>query len=131
MDSERFWVPLKINQAYQDKAAAKDTKVVPKKKEDTAEVQITIEILPKGLSALKANANGRDTPNQFPVLPDPTGRLSLVMYRLLLCYRTYFPRGALSRNWLEKSWPGKSGNTSAWHSAASSASTWAFTSWRT
>ena len=59
---------------------AKEAKVVPIKKVDTAEVQISIEILPIGLTALKANGNGRDTPNQFPVLPDPTGRLSLVIY---------------------------------------------------
>jgi hypothetical protein len=97
-DSDRFWIPLKINQAYSDKAA-KEGKVVPKKKEDTAEVQISIEILPKGLSALKANGNGRDTPNQFPVLPNPTGRLSLVICPHSLCYRTYFPRGAHLKNW--------------------------------
>jgi hypothetical protein len=77
---------------------AKEAKVVPKKKVDTAEVQISIEILPKGLSALKANGNGRDTPNQFPVLPDPTGRLSLVIYPYSLCYRTCFPHGALLKN---------------------------------
>ena len=76
----------------------KEAKVVPKKKIDTAEVQISIEILPKGLSALKANGNGRDTPNQFPVLPDPTGRLSLVIYPNSLCYRTYFHLGALLKN---------------------------------
>jgi hypothetical protein len=96
-------VPLKVNEAYKKKVVAKDTKVDPNKKKETTEVQISIEILPKGLSSLKANANGRDTPNQFPVLPDPTGRLSLVIYPHLLCYRTYYHRGALSRSWLEMS----------------------------
>ena len=40
--------------------------------------EISVEILPKKLAEDNQNGLGRDAPNQYPIMPEPTGRFSFV-----------------------------------------------------
>ena len=42
--------------------------------------QISIEILPKNLADEVPNGNGRDGPNQHPILEEPTGRFAFDLF---------------------------------------------------
>lgn len=42
--------------------------------------EISIEILPKTYATQQLNGLGRDAPNQYPVLPEPTGRFEFVRF---------------------------------------------------
>ena len=42
--------------------------------------EISIEILPKEASKELENGMGRDTPNQHPILPEPTGRMKFDLF---------------------------------------------------
>ena len=42
---------------------------------------ISLEIIPKSMADETPNGQGRDEPNAFPVLPEPTGRFSFVTIR--------------------------------------------------
>lgn len=44
-------------------------------KEDMGEVLVTIEVLPKEAADARPNGKGRSSPNDFPYLPPPVGRI--------------------------------------------------------
>lgn len=44
------------------------------KGEGEGAIKLTISILPKQAADKKPNGIGRTEPNQYPVLPEPTGR---------------------------------------------------------
>jgi hypothetical protein len=50
---------------------------------------VSIEILPKEEAEKLKNAGGRDAPNAFPSLPEPSGRFSFVKSRIYIIYRIY------------------------------------------
>ena len=43
-------------------------------------VEISLEILPKSMTKECDNGMGRDSPNNFPILPEPKGRFAFVNY---------------------------------------------------
>ena len=65
---ERFWICV-TNPEVTDK----DGNFIPQ-----GYAEISIEILPVGFAKELDAGLGRDSPNQHPILPDPTGRFSFV-----------------------------------------------------
>lgn len=46
-------------------------------------VQMSFELMPKEESTKKVNALGREAPNNYPILPDPTGRFKFDLFNPL------------------------------------------------
>lgn len=66
VETEIFWLDVFENPNEPD----------PKKRISKGKVLVSIELLPKEDAEKQANAMGRDAPNNFPALPEPTGRFS-------------------------------------------------------
>jgi hypothetical protein len=56
--------------------------------------EISLELVPKMVKDERSNGNGREAPNQFPIMPEPTGRFTFVTIKsLLIYYRISFRLG--------------------------------------
>ena len=68
-NSDRFWVAFTHPEAKDDKE-----NYIPQ-----GYAEISIEIMPKAAADEVSAGVGRDSPNQNPILPEPTGRFSFVI----------------------------------------------------
>lgn len=67
---DRFWINV-VHPEVKDK----DDNYIPQ-----GYAEISVEILPKAAATEKNNGMGRDQPNQFPMMPEPTGRFKFVAF---------------------------------------------------
>jgi hypothetical protein len=74
VETEIFWLDVFENPSEPD----------PKKKISKGKVLVSVELLPKEDAEKQLNGQGRDSPNNFPALPEPTGRFSFVSQIIFL-----------------------------------------------